>query len=99
MFDERHAHELDASDELPTLREQFHLPPDDSGSYPEAAYFAGNSLGLQPKVTEARVLGELRDWATLKDTSRPNIRGRPMPRCYGTRRPGWSADTRTRSSR
>ena len=64
-FDERHAHELDAADELPSLRDQFHLLPDDSGSYAHAAYFAGNSLGLQPRATEARVLAELRDWATL----------------------------------
>jgi kynureninase len=64
-LDERHAHELDASDDLPTLRSQFHIPPDESGSYDEVAYFAGNSLGLQPKITEARVLGELRDWARL----------------------------------
>ena len=64
-LDEKHAIELDARDELPTLREQFHIPPAPGGRFPEAAYFAGNSLGLQPKVIAARVAGELDDWARL----------------------------------
>jgi len=65
MLDERHAHDLDANDELPTLRGLFHVPPDTSGNYDEVAYFAGNSLGLQPRSVEGRVLGELREWAEL----------------------------------
>jgi kynureninase len=64
-LDEQHAIELDARDELPTLRQQFHVPPAPGGRYGEAAYFAGNSLGLQPKVIAARVAGELDDWARL----------------------------------
>ena len=60
--DEQHAHSLDAADELPTLREQFHVPPYGDG---EAAYFAGNSLGLQPKTLRARLQQELGDWARL----------------------------------
>ena len=64
-LDEQHAIDLDGCDELPTLREQFHVPPAPGGRYPEAAYFAGNSLGLQPKVIAARVAQELDDWARL----------------------------------
>jgi kynureninase len=60
--DEQHAHSLDAADEQPTLREQFHVPPYGDG---EAAYFAGNSLGLQPKTLRARLQQELGDWARL----------------------------------
>jgi kynureninase len=56
------ARELDAADELTTLRDQFHLPPFGAG---EAAYFAGNSLGLQPKVVRSRLGEELDGWARL----------------------------------
>ena len=56
------ARSRDAADELPTLRDRFHLPPHGAG---EAAYFAGNSLGLQPKVLRARLEQELDDWAQL----------------------------------
>ncbi|PZS20389.1 MAG: kynureninase [Pseudonocardiales bacterium] len=62
---EQHAIELDAGDPLPTLRERFHVPPAPGGRFAEAAYLAGNSLGLQPKVTAARVASELDDWARL----------------------------------
>ncbi|MGH8959662.1 MAG: kynureninase [Jatrophihabitantaceae bacterium] len=57
--------ELDRSDPLPTLRAQFHIPPDPSGRYTESAYFAGNSLGLQPVALRDRLTGELDDWARL----------------------------------
>jgi kynureninase len=59
------ARELDRGDPLPSLRARFHLPPDPSGRYPDAAYFAGNSLGLQPKALRERLGGELDDWARL----------------------------------
>lgn len=62
---EQQAIELDQSDALPTLRASFHVPADPSGRYAEAAYFAGNSLGLQPRATSARVAQELADWAAL----------------------------------
>jgi kynureninase len=64
-LDETHAIALDDADEQPGLRERFHIPPAPGGKYPEAAYFAGNSLGLQPKVTAARLATELDDWARL----------------------------------
>ncbi|WP_157536645.1 kynureninase [Kitasatospora mediocidica] len=54
---------LDAAD--PGHRDLFHLPPADGGRYQEAAYFAGNSLGLQPKATRAELLEDLDDWQRL----------------------------------
>jgi kynureninase len=59
---ERQAMELDAADPLPTRRAEFCVPPFGTG---EAAYLAGNSLGLQPKVLRARLGSELDDWARL----------------------------------
>jgi kynureninase len=61
-LDERRARELDAADPLPTLRDRFHVPPFGEGA---AAYFAGNSLGLQPRALQARLQTELDDWARL----------------------------------
>ena len=60
---EARALSLDASD--PGHRELFHIPPADGGTYPDVAYFAGNSLGLQPKTTRAELLDDLDDWARL----------------------------------
>jgi kynureninase len=57
-----HARDLDARDPLPTLRARFHLPPHGDG---EVAYFAGNSLGLQPRIIRERLAEELDDWARL----------------------------------
>ncbi|HEX6967735.1 MAG TPA: kynureninase [Micromonosporaceae bacterium] len=60
---EDHARRLDAED--PGHRELFHVPPASGGRYPEVAYLAGNSLGLQPKATRTELLEELDAWATL----------------------------------
>jgi kynureninase len=49
----------------PGHRELFHLPPATGGTHPEVAYFAGNSLGLQPKATRAELLEDLDAWASL----------------------------------
>jgi kynureninase len=49
----------------PGHRELFLIPPADGGRYPEVAYFAGNSLGLQPKATRADLLADVDDWARL----------------------------------
>ncbi|MFI6820075.1 kynureninase [Micromonospora sp. NPDC050187] len=46
-------------------RELFHIPAADGGAYPEVAYFAGNSLGLQPRGTVPELLDDLGDWARL----------------------------------
>ena len=59
---EQDANSADAADALPTMRERFHVPPFGDG---EAAYFAGNSLGLQPKALRERLGQELDDWARL----------------------------------
>jgi kynureninase len=62
MSPEDDARTRDATDELPTLRDRFHVPQHGEG---EAAYFAGNSLGLQPKALRTRLEQELTDWARL----------------------------------
>ena len=51
----------DASDPLRAFREEFHLPLQDGAPQ---AYFAGNSLGLQPKGARAHVEEVLDKWAT-----------------------------------
>lgn len=62
---EDEARRLDESDPLPTLRGEFLVPPAPGGAYAEAAYFAGNSLGLQPRSVARRLREELDDWARL----------------------------------
>jgi kynureninase len=55
---------LDSND--PGWRSLFCIPADTSTSaYAEVAYFAGNSLGLQPKATVAAVNEELQRWAEM----------------------------------
>lgn len=60
--DEAFAKAQDAGDVLGPYRGAFHIPPSGDGS--PCAYFAGNSLGLQPKRVVERVNQELFDWAT-----------------------------------
>ena len=57
---ERQARELDAASD--NLRGEFLIPPWE-GEYGEVAYFAGNSLGLQPAALADRLGQELADWA------------------------------------
>ena len=57
------ARQMDDQDELQPWRDAFHLPLQKDGS--PHLYFCGNSLGLQPKSTEAAVLQELKDWQHL----------------------------------
>ncbi|PXY21316.1 kynureninase [Prauserella muralis] len=57
------ARELDRAD--PGYRDRFAIPPAEGGPYPETAYFAGNSLGLQPLAVRQELLEELDDWARL----------------------------------
>jgi kynureninase len=59
---ESDALERDAAD--PGHRDLFHVPPYD-GAYREMAYFAGNSLGLQPKATRDELLADVDAWARL----------------------------------
>ncbi|XP_016120457.1 kynureninase-like [Sinocyclocheilus grahami] len=70
----RLAEHLDRHDELQKLRQEFlvpkisDLPPSDlslvDGSE-DCVYFAGNSLGLQPKNTKKYIEEELEKWATI----------------------------------
>ena len=61
--DEDFAKQLDAEDRLRSFRDKFHLPLDKNGQ--PLIYFAGNSLGLMPKVARQVVDQELEDWAKL----------------------------------
>ncbi|MDF5754234.1 kynureninase [Spongiactinospora sp. TRM90649] len=62
-MNERFALAADAAD--PCDRAGFLIPPAPSGQapYPETAYFAGNSLGLQPRNAAEAVRAELDEWA------------------------------------
>jgi len=60
---EAFARECDEADTLAIFRERFHLPRRVNGD--PVIYFAGNSLGLQPKAVRAGVEQELADWANL----------------------------------
>lgn len=55
--------ELDKNDALAPYRNQFHIPKNNNGI--PLIYMTGNSLGLQPKTTQAYINQELQDWATL----------------------------------
>jgi len=54
------ARERDQHDPLRPFRAQFHIPQHEGN---DVIYFTGNSLGLQPKSTAARITEELEDWA------------------------------------
>lgn len=60
---EEFALRLDYEDELKNFRGEFLFPRNESGT--EYLYFAGNSLGLQPKTARRYVEMELEDWASL----------------------------------
>ncbi len=53
----------DSNDALRSYRDKFHIPKTKNGN--DVIYFAGNSLGLQPKSTRAYVEQELLDWQTM----------------------------------
>ena len=54
------AQEQDEQDTLYPFRERFYLPQHGAE---DAAYFCGNSLGLQPRSTRYLFMQELEDWA------------------------------------
>ncbi|NER12394.1 kynureninase [Leptobacterium flavescens] len=56
------ARELDQEDILHKYRDEFHFPKVNDK---QVIYFTGNSLGLQPKRTEAFVTDIMRDWKEL----------------------------------
>ncbi len=57
------AEELDSRDPIKSYRDKFYIPKKTNGE--DVIYFAGNSLGLQPKTVRAYVEQELKDWETL----------------------------------
>lgn len=57
------AKKMDANDPLAKYRDQFYLPLQKNGE--PYVYLCGNSLGLQPKITESYILQELKDWKNL----------------------------------
>jgi kynureninase len=61
--DETFACEMDAQDPLREFRKEFHLPLAKDGK--PLIYFAGNSLGLMPKLARQIVEEELDNWAKL----------------------------------
>lgn len=54
------AQQLDAADPLKAYRSKFYFPQHHGE---DVVYFTGNSLGLQPKTTQAAIQQELDDWA------------------------------------
>jgi kynureninase len=56
------ARQLDEKDSLKHFRDKFYIPIIHGN---ESIYFTGNSLGLQPKITQDYVLNELEDWASF----------------------------------
>jgi len=50
---------LDATDKLSLFRNKFHIPKHNNS---DVAYFCGNSLGLQPKITAQYIMQDLFDW-------------------------------------
>ena len=84
---------LDAADPLTALSDRFLLPAASDGS--PTVYYAGQSLGLQPRTVRAAIETELDSWARLGvdawfDPKRPwftmdeTLRG-PMARIVGAR--------------
>ncbi len=57
------AQAMDEADPLRKFREQFYFPSKADGK--ASLYFAGHSLGLQPKKARDYVMAELEDWAKL----------------------------------
>jgi len=62
-FSKSYAEALDSKDPLKVYRDKFFIPKMKDGR--DQIYFAGNSLGLQPKIVREYVEQELKDWETL----------------------------------
>ena len=60
---EEFAQQLDSTDELKSYRDNFFIPKTHNGN--DVIYFAGNSLGLQPKTVRQYVEQELVDWEKM----------------------------------
>lgn len=57
----QYAQQCDAEDPLAHFRQQFLIPTDKDGK--PLVYLCGNSLGLQPRLTQEYIQQELNDWA------------------------------------
>lgn len=57
------AREQDRGDPVAHFRDQFHIPKRADGR--DALYLCGNSLGLQPKLTQSYLIEELNKWREL----------------------------------
>ena len=60
--EELFAKEADSVDPLGSYRDRFHIPQKNSE---DVVYFAGNSLGLEPKSTRDYIEQELKDWEDM----------------------------------
>jgi len=58
-----YAEKMDEKDPLASFRSEYHLPVQKDGT--AYIYMCGNSLGLQPKSTQADIQQELKDWKNL----------------------------------
>jgi kynureninase len=63
IANETYALNQDSQDALAKFRESFLFPPAPNGSGKPSLYFAGNSLGLQPKKAQQYINEALADWA------------------------------------
>jgi kynureninase len=59
---EDRAMELDMAADPALRRDDFLIPPAVGGDFPLTAYFAGNSLGLQPRATRGELMADLDAW-------------------------------------
>ena len=61
--DKEFAIKLDSEDPISSFRSRFFIPKQKNGE--DVIYFAGNSLGLQPKTVRDYIEQEIKDWETL----------------------------------
>ncbi len=75
--DKSFAQQLDLNDKLKSYRDKFFIPKKPNGE--DVIYFAGNSLGLQPKTVRQYVEQELKDWETLGVEGHSNAKNPWLP--------------------
>jgi kynureninase len=72
-----HCGEQDKSDKLINFRDRFYIPLASDGT--QVIYFAGNSLGLQPKSVRDYINQELDDWKNLGVLGHHNAKNPWLP--------------------
>lgn len=75
--DKSFAQQLDSNDKLKSYRDKFFIPKNQNGE--DVIYFAGNSLGLQPKTVRQYVEQELKDWEILGVEGHNNAKNPWLP--------------------